>query len=197
MLHDELAQELGVDAVQVVERVDEREARPHAEKERDLADELMQIDDERRLLRDARDLDRGVHGDGRRARAALDAEERQHAAVRASRLSAAIAPRPCESPPLNDSSMGQDRYSLAPARIACRICSGCAVEAIAKIVAVGHEARKRSMASIPSRAMADVDDGQRRRVRRRVALVDDRDGRAGRAKAFRDMRTKFSDRWWR
>ena len=77
MLHDELAQELLIDPVEVVERVDQREARTHAEKQRDLADELMQVDDQRRPLRQPRDVDRAVDRQRRRARAALGAEERQ------------------------------------------------------------------------------------------------------------------------
>jgi hypothetical protein len=48
----------------------------------------------------------------------------------------------------------QDRYSFAPARIACRICSGSAEDAIAKIDVDGHEARRRSIpltAAMPPR----------------------------------------------
>src|SRR5215213_751563 len=62
---------------------------------------------------------------------------------------------------VNESSSGQDRYSLAPARIACRICSGCADEAIAKMVADGHDARRRSMDSVlaPWRMSAIARDG--------------------------------------
>src|SRR5688572_14777790 len=62
---------------------------------------------------------------------------------------------------VNDSSTGQARYSLAPARMACRICSGCADEAIAKMVADGHDARRRSMASVlaPWRMSTIVSDG--------------------------------------
>src|SRR5262245_63091677 len=48
---------------------------------------------------------------------------------------------------VNESSSGQARYSLAPARMAWRICSGCAEDAIAKIVAAGQEPRARSTAS--------------------------------------------------
>ena len=192
VLDDELAQKLGVDAMEVVERVDEREARPHAEEQRHLADELMQVDDERRLLRHARDLDRAVDRDGRRAGAALDAEERQaRVLLRDPSFGVRSLGAPCGMAALNDSSSGQARYSFAPARIACRICSGCADEAIAKIVAVGHDARRRSMASTALRAVADVDDRQRRRIGRGVPLVDQRDRCPGRAKTFRDMRTKL------
>src|SRR5688572_8135457 len=62
---------------------------------------------------------------------------------------------------VNESSSGQARYSLAPARMACRICSGCADAAIAKIVADGQAPRSRSMASVlaPWRMSTIVSDG--------------------------------------
>src|SRR5215213_3527527 len=63
---------------------------------------------------------------------------------------------------LNDASMGHERYSLAPARIACNICSGCALDAMAKIVAVGNDARRRSMPSMafaPWRMSTMASDG--------------------------------------
>ena len=91
MLDDELAQELLVHAVQVVEGVDQREARTHAEKQRDLADELMQVDDQRRPLRQTRDVDGGVDGERRRARAAFGSEERQRDARARAVLGRAIA----------------------------------------------------------------------------------------------------------
>src|SRR6185503_18650106 len=63
---------------------------PDAEEQRYLADELMQIDDERRLLRRTSDFDRGVHRQGCRAGATLDAEKREHTAV----SRAVFRPRP-------------------------------------------------------------------------------------------------------
>ena len=77
MLDDQLAQEFLVGAVQIVDGVDQRVAWPHAKKERHLADELMQIDDQRGPLGDAGNFDRAVHGQRRRARAALRAEKRE------------------------------------------------------------------------------------------------------------------------
>ncbi len=75
MLHHQLAQELLVDSVEVVERVDQGESRPDAKKQRYLAQELMQINDERRPLGQARDLDGAVDGQGGRARSTLRAKK--------------------------------------------------------------------------------------------------------------------------
>ena len=50
VLHHELAQELAVEPVQVVDRVDEAVARPDAEEQRDLAEPRLQVDDDRRAL---------------------------------------------------------------------------------------------------------------------------------------------------
>ena len=77
VLHHELAQELAIQPVQVVDRVEQAVARPHAEKQRDLAEPGLQIDDHGRSLAEPRQLDAAVHGDRRRARAALGAEEHQ------------------------------------------------------------------------------------------------------------------------
>ena len=70
-------QELAVEPVQVVDRVEQAVARPDAEKQRDLAEARLQIDDDRRPLAQTRELDAAVHRDRRRAGAALGAEEHQ------------------------------------------------------------------------------------------------------------------------
>ncbi len=77
VLHHELAQELAIEPVQVVDRVDDAVARPHAEEQRDLAQPGLEVDDDGRSLGDARQLDAAVHGDGRGAGAALGAEEHE------------------------------------------------------------------------------------------------------------------------
>src|SRR5581483_9525342 len=71
----ELLEELAIEAVQVVDGVDDREARADAERERDLAEPRLQIDDDRRPFAEARELDGAVDGDRRRAGAAFRAEE--------------------------------------------------------------------------------------------------------------------------
>ena len=75
--HHQLAHELLVHAVQVVESVDERETRTNAEKQRHLADELMKVDDQRRPLRQPGDVDGAVDGERRRARSALRRRRRK------------------------------------------------------------------------------------------------------------------------
>ena len=77
MLHHELAQELAIEPVQVVDRVEQAVARPHPQKQRDLAQPRLQVDDHRRLLAEPRQLHAAVHRQGRRAGAALGAEEHQ------------------------------------------------------------------------------------------------------------------------
>ena len=77
VLHHQLAQELAIEAVQVVDRVEQAVAGPHAEEQRDLAEPGLQIDDDRRSLAQARELDAAVHRHRRRAGAALGAEEHQ------------------------------------------------------------------------------------------------------------------------
>ena len=72
---DQLLQELPVEPVQVVDRVEQREARADAEEQRDLAEARLQVDDDRRPLAQPRELDAAVHRDRRRAGAALGAEE--------------------------------------------------------------------------------------------------------------------------
>ncbi len=74
---DQLAQELAIEPVQVVDRVEQRVARPDAEKQRDLAEARLQVDDDRRPLAEARQLDAAVHRHRRRAGAALGAEEHE------------------------------------------------------------------------------------------------------------------------
>jgi len=75
VLHHELPEELAVEAVQVVDAVEQRVARPDAEEQRHLAEPRLQIDDPRRFLAQARKLDAAIYSDGRRAGAAFCAEE--------------------------------------------------------------------------------------------------------------------------
>ena len=77
MLGDQLAQELGVEPVHVVERVDERVAAADAEEESDFAETGLEVDDHRPLAGQARQLDGAVHGDRRRAGATFRAEEHE------------------------------------------------------------------------------------------------------------------------
>ena len=77
VLHHQLVQELAVEPVQVVDGVEQAVAAAHAEEERDLAEARLQVDDDRRPLAQARQLDGAVHRQRRRARAALGAEEHQ------------------------------------------------------------------------------------------------------------------------
>ena len=60
VLDDQLAQELAIEPVQVVDRVEQAVARPHAEEQRDLAEARLQIDDDRRALAEPRQLDAAV-----------------------------------------------------------------------------------------------------------------------------------------
>ena len=77
VLDHQLLQELPVEPVQVVDRVEQRVARPHAEEQRDFAEARLEIDDDRRPLAQARELDGAVHRHRRRAGAALGAEEHE------------------------------------------------------------------------------------------------------------------------
>ena len=75
MLGDELLQEVLVEAMQVLERIEDGETRPHAQEQRDLAQALLQVDDHGRTLRQPRQLHRRVDRDRRRPGTALGAEE--------------------------------------------------------------------------------------------------------------------------
>ena len=93
MLRDQLAQEVLVEPMEVLDRVEHGEAGTDAKEQRDLAEAGLQVDDDRRPLRQPRQLHRGVHRHGGRAGAAFGAEED----VRDARLLAAggrrFAPR--------------------------------------------------------------------------------------------------------
>ena len=91
VLDDELAQEFLIEPVKVVDGVDQRESRPDAEKQRDLAKELVKVDHQRRPLREPGDLYRGVHGERGRADAALGAEKRERYAGARAVLGRAVA----------------------------------------------------------------------------------------------------------
>ena len=85
VLDHELAQEVAVETVQVVERVEQRVAAAHAEEERHLAETRLEIDDDRGPLAEARDLDGRVHRHRRGAGAALGAEEHHRGGLRRGR----------------------------------------------------------------------------------------------------------------
>ena len=76
VLDHELLEELVVEPVQVVERVEQAVAAAHAEEERHLAEAGLQIDDHGGPLAQARELHGTVHGNRRRAGAPLRAHER-------------------------------------------------------------------------------------------------------------------------
>ncbi len=75
VLRHELLEELLVELVQALDRVEHGEARPDAEEQRDLAEARLQIEDDRRPLRQPRELDGAVHRNGRRAGAAFGAKK--------------------------------------------------------------------------------------------------------------------------
>ncbi len=75
VLDNQLLEEFPIEPVKVVDRVEDAVARPDAQEQRHFAEARFQIDDHRRLLAQARQLDAAVHRDGRRARAALGAKE--------------------------------------------------------------------------------------------------------------------------
>ena len=136
----ELVQEVLVEPVQVLERVEQREPRAHAEEQRDLAESRLEVDDHRLPLGQPRELDGAVHGHRRRAGAALGAEEDQRRRRRLGRARGrcrgappSAARRPGTSPPAR----GHMKNSFAPARIAWRISSGSVAWATAKIAASG------------------------------------------------------------
>ena len=77
VLGHQLAQELAIEPMQIVDGIEQREARADAEKERHLAEPVLQVDDHRRALAQARELDAAIDRQRRRAGAALGAEEHQ------------------------------------------------------------------------------------------------------------------------
>ena len=77
VLGDQLAQELRVEAVHVVEGVDQRVAAADTQEQPDFAETGLEVDDQRALVGQARELDGAVHGDGRRAGAAFRTEEHE------------------------------------------------------------------------------------------------------------------------
>ena len=101
----QLAQEVPIEAMQVLDRVEHGESRTHAEKQRDLSEARLEIDDRGRPLRQPRHFDGAVHRDGRRARAALRAEEH---------VGDARLPRARRSPPRDASPFGAPRRGTTP-----------------------------------------------------------------------------------
>src|SRR4030095_12341064 len=70
VLHHELAHELAVQPMHVVQRGEQRVTAAEYEEQRCLAEALLQIDDQRRALSEACDVDAEVDGNRRRTRAA-------------------------------------------------------------------------------------------------------------------------------
>ena len=77
MLHDQLAQELAIEPMQVVDRVQDAEARANAEEQRYLAETGLEVDDHRRSFAQPRQLDAAIHRERGRARATFRAEEHE------------------------------------------------------------------------------------------------------------------------
>ena len=77
VLHHELLQELAIEAVEVVDGVQQAIAGPHAEEERDLAEPGLQIDDHRRFLAQTSQFDSAVHRQGRSAGTTLCTKEHE------------------------------------------------------------------------------------------------------------------------
>ena len=92
MLDDQLFEELLVEPVQVVERVDQAVSLSNAEKQGDLAQSRFQIDDDGRPLAETRQFNGAVDGERRGAGAALGAEEHQRRRGRPGAL-CRLAPR--------------------------------------------------------------------------------------------------------
>ncbi len=89
VLHHQLAQEVAIETMQVVERVEQRVAAAHAEEQRHFAQPGLEVHDHRRPLAEPRNLDRGVHRHRRGAGATLGAEEHHRRRLRRRRRGAA------------------------------------------------------------------------------------------------------------
>ena len=77
VLRDQLPQKIPVQPMQVVDCIEHREPWAHAEEERHLAEARLQVEDQRRALRQPAELHGRVHPDGRGAGPALGAEEHE------------------------------------------------------------------------------------------------------------------------
>ncbi len=75
---DELLQEDGVESIHTVQGVKQRESRAHTQEEPNLSDKRIQIDDERRLLRQAGQLGGRVDGQCRGPDPTFGPEERKN-----------------------------------------------------------------------------------------------------------------------
>ena len=83
-----------IDPVELVEQVQQRELRSHAEEECDVARPWFEIDDDGRRTGDAAKLSGTVHRERRRPRAALRPQERDHhAGDRGNGYATSVAPR--------------------------------------------------------------------------------------------------------
>ena len=199
VLGDQLLQEVLVEPVQVLDRVEHGEARPHAEKERHLAEAgFRSTITVGRLVRRASSTAQltatvVVPAPPLAPRNACVTHGGLAPALAASRRAAVR-----RTAPWNDSSVAraaadpstafQGKNSLAPARIAWRISSGsgaAAMTKIARLALLGAEPLDRRH---PRRGVgADVDDHQIRRRPFGAASLDDADRHAARAKQVRDL----------
>ena len=77
VLRDQLPQKVAIEPVQIVDGVEHREAWAHAEEQRHLTEARLQVENQRRALRQAADLHRRVHRHRRGPGPALRAEEHE------------------------------------------------------------------------------------------------------------------------
>ena len=75
MFGHQLAQKRTIEAMQIVDGIDQAEARANAEKQRDLAEAALEVDDDRRALGEPREVHGAVDRNRGRARTALGAEK--------------------------------------------------------------------------------------------------------------------------
>ena len=191
VLDDELLQELAIEPVQVVDRVEHAVARPDAEKQRDLAEARLQVDDHRSAACSG--------ARARRRSSPPPSSCRRRPWRRRTRASCAAGRAPCvvsrraavrRMAPWNVSSAGgQMKNSFAPARIDWRIRSGSAASATAKIAGAGRRrAQPLDAGHRRRRVAADVDDDEvGRQCRRGRTVVDDADRDGARAQQPPDL----------
>src|SRR5215467_2286298 len=102
VLQYQLAKELAIEPMQVVDRIDQAVLLADAAEQRHLAQARLEVDDDGRSLTQARDRDAAVDGDGRRPRSAFRAEEHESSrgglgALRRVATRRGFADRPLES----------------------------------------------------------------------------------------------------
>ena len=156
----------------------QRVAAADAEEQRDFAEARLEVDDHRRPLAQARELDGAVHRDGRRAGAALGAEE--HDRRRRRRVAAddsSARRRPADRVVERLSGGGHVKNSFAPARIDWRIRSGFASRATTK------------MRDAPTSGAQRFDGRHRRRIASARASTTTRSARGALRSRYRRPRS--------